>query len=63
MFIHPYHSISTAWSHKGHLNYKNSISPDQIRYQIQIQVSLITIPDKLSVNTLMKPAYDDVMTV
>ena len=52
-----------AWSLKVHLNYKNSSSPDQIQYQISLSGPFNPNPDKLTVNTLMKPAYDDGMTV
>ncbi len=51
-----------AWSLKDHLNYKNSSSPDQIQYQIYISSQRIPNPDKLTVNLLMKAAYDDGMT-
>ena len=51
-----------AWSLKVHLNYKNSSSPDQIQYQIKISSQRIPNPDKLTVNLLMKAAYDDGMT-
>ena len=51
-----------AWSLKDHLNYKNSSSPDQIQYQIKISSQRIPNPDKLTVNIMMKAAYDDGMT-
>jgi len=52
----------TAWSRKDHLNYKNSSSPDQIQYQTDNSFPHNPNPDKLTVNPLMKAAYDDGMT-
>jgi hypothetical protein len=52
----------SLWSANGHLNYKISFSLVQIQYQIHISNLFHPNPDKLSVNTLMKAAYDDGMT-
>jgi hypothetical protein len=49
------------WSAKDHLNNGISTFPDQIQYQINFATPFIPIPDKLTVNPMMKPAYDDGM--
>ena len=49
-------------SAKDHLNYKISTFPNQIQYQINFSTPFIPIPDKLTVNMLMKAPYDDGMT-
>ena len=49
------------WSAKDLLNYKISTFPNQIQYQINFSTPFIPIPDKVTVNSMMKAAYDDGM--
>jgi len=49
------------WSAKDHLNYKFSTFTNQIQYQINFSTPFIPIPDKLTVNPMMKAPYDDGM--
>jgi hypothetical protein len=49
------------WSAKDRLNYKFTTFPNQIQYQINFSTPFNPIPDKLTVNPMMKPAYDDGM--
>jgi hypothetical protein len=51
--------VFSPWSAIGHINYKISFSPTQNQYQITNLISILAIPDKVSVYTLMKAAYDD----